>query len=334
MSMRSLVLLVGALTLTGAVTIAPRRDGPSEERPSAPAPAAPAPQAQPQAPGGGPRSRVRIGPRVAPSSPRDFSLPSSPARSGGFPSAAPSSSPRARVGIAPRQAAPPAPAATLDSPIRRLEGTHRTRGRHSWHTYGGRRYSHYYDGGAHWYGWYGGSRFYWTRPWGGYWWWYEPGYGRWNYWYAGHWWWPGPGGAAYIYMNDGYYPYGEPQAPAAPSVPAPGAGGAWTSPDGKRVVEVTGPDAQAVLYEKNGQELIYRGFLGKEVQRARFSAATPQAAATILIEFRDGTFALFGYDGRRVDAALPPAPEAAPPKGLVPAPPPPPDALPPAPPAP
>lgn len=168
----------------------------------------------------------------------------------------------------------------------------------------------------------------WTRPWGGYWWWYEPGFGRWNYWYAGHWWWHGPAGATFIYMNDGYYPYAGSPAPAAP---ASGAGGAWTSPDGTRVVEVTGADAQAVLYEKNGQEMIYRGFLGKEVQRARFSAATAQSAATILIEFRDGTFALFDHAGRRVDEALPPAPETAPPKGAVPAPPPP-DALPPAPP--
>lgn len=329
MSMRRLLLLAGVVLLTGAVTIAPRRERPSEERPSAsaPAPSAPvAPQARPSAPDAGPRARVGIAPRAA---------PSSPAPSGSFPSAAPSASPRARVGIAPRQApaaaAPPAPAATLDSPIRRIEGTHRTRGRHTWHSHGGRRYSHYYDGRAHWYGWYGGSRFYWTRPWGGYWWWYEPGFGRWNYWHAGHWWWHGPAGATYIYMSDGYYPYDAVRAPVAP---APGAGGAWTSPDGTRVVEVTGPDAQAVLYEKNGQEMIYRGFLGKEVQRARFSAATARSAATILIEFRDGTFALFDYAGRRLDAALPPAPESVPPKERVPAPPPPPDALPPPPPAP
>ncbi|MCR4295681.1 MAG: hypothetical protein NUW21_09120, partial [Elusimicrobia bacterium] len=129
-------------------------------------------------------------------------------------------------------------------------------------------------------------------------------------------------------------PYDGPSVPAAPAAAATGAAGAWTSPDGRRVVEVTGTDAQAVLYEKKDQELIYRGFLGREVQRARFSAATAQSAATILVEFRDGTFALFDFDGRRIDAALPPAPEGAPPKGRVPAPPPPPGELPPAPPAP
>lgn len=303
---QGLVLSAAVAALTGAVGIGPRRERvPDREEPESTAPAS------------APKRRAGISPRV------ERPAPAEPASS---PSeAAPS---RPRVGIAP-SVSPGAPA-PAPVPFTRIERSETVPHRHFWHDHGGRRYSHYYDGHVHWYGWYGGSRFYWARPWGGFWWWYDPVFGRWSYWYDGHWWWGGPGGALYIYVNDDYYPY----TPRAGTYErradaATGAGEAWTSPDGRRVVEVTGADAQAVLYEKSDGSLVYLRFLGKGAQRARFSSPSPGSRATVLLEFRDGTFALFDEDGRRLDAAATPAPENAPPKDKIPAPPPPPSELPP-----
>jgi len=340
-----LLPLLALTTLLGAVGIGPRRDDSGrreerrEERTSSPAPA-PAEVARPvQAP----RGRVGIAPRAEPAPPRPLPAPPSAASPESAPSAA---APRPRTGIAPRAAEPSpgfspaagrgdrfrpsAAAPSVAAPVRiqRREGVETVPRRHYWHGSGRGRYSHYYDGRVHWYGYPFASSFFWMRPYGGFWWTWDARFSRWSYWNDGFWWWPGPGGVQYVFIDDNYYPYDSVRrAPAAPAAAAGDGRGAWMSPDGRRLVEVSGAENEAILYDKTGETPVYLKFLGKDAQKIRFSAASPGSPPTILIEFRSGAFALYDYDGRRLDTAAPGAVKQAPPAGDVP--PPPPDELPP-----
>jgi hypothetical protein len=188
-----------------------------------------------------------------------------------------------------------------------------TPGRYYWHNDGGVRYCHYYWGGAHWYGFYAGPSFYWTRYYGSRWWWYDAHFARWTFWWDGYWWWGGPGGAYYVWVNDGYYPY-DPEAGAvtvqtaeeqrAPEkAPAAGAGSLYPSPDGARQVQVYGADAQAFLYDKTGSEPQFMKFLGQGVDKVRYTGGASGKPVQILLEFKDGTFAVYDEDGNSVDAS-------------------------------
>ncbi|MBI2385129.1 MAG: hypothetical protein HYV14_03845 [Elusimicrobia bacterium] len=199
-----------------------------------------------------------------------------------------------------------------------------------------RRHFHHFDGRVHWYGYPFGAGYYWLRPFGGYWWTWDAGYSRWVYWHDGFWWWPGPGGVRYVYLDDGYFPYEAVRRAgyAAPAAAPAGAANAWASPDGRRLVEVSGPDAQAVLYDKTRQPPSYLRLLGRGARKVRFSSAAPDAPPTIAVELENGSVALFDYDGRRLDAVKPGAAATPPPAGdVAPAPPrglpPPPEDLPP-----
>lgn len=200
----------------------------------------------------------------------------------------------------------------------RIERSETTPNRHYWHTEGGTRYSHYYDGGTHWYGFYSGPTFYWTRYYGSNWWWYDSYSTRWVYWADGFWWWPGPGGVAYVYVDDGYYPYSEPvvSVAAAPSVPAPDKGATTVSSDGRRMAQVFGPDSQSFLYDTTRTPPTFLRYLGQGVSRVRFTDGA------ILVDFHDGSFALFDEEGRSMKASskaegaarsAPPAPGSVPP---------------------
>lgn len=235
------------------------------------------------------------------------------------------STPAPRAGIAPR---PPAIAPSGSGPV-----TIRPRAGD-----GGpaRTFSHHFDGRVHWYGYPFGASYYWLRPYGGFWWMWDAGYSRWVYWHDGFWWWPGPGGAHFVYLDNAYYPYEAVRRAgyAAPSAAPAGAPNVWTSPDGRRLIEVGGPENQAVLYDKTADPPAYLRLLGKNARKARFAAAAPGLPPTITLEFADGGLALFDYDGRRLDAAKPGAAAKPPPAGETPpAPPaglpPPPDDLPP-----
>lgn len=325
--------LLALAALIGAVGIERRRPSPPERRdesapapqPSAPAPSAPAPSPAPE--------RVRIAPRVEaprPAPGRVF-VPSAPAS----PSTAEGEGGRSRVHIAPRRVDPApgfapsatAPAASIAGErvrIQRREGIETVPRRHYWHGSGRGRYSHYYDGRVHWYGHPHGASFVWMRPYGGLWWTWDARFSRWTYWNDGFWWWHGPGGVQYVFVDNDYYPYDTiRRAPAAASAPSGDGRGVWTSPDGRRLVEVTGSDDEALLYDKSTSPPAYVRFLGKDVQKVRFSSGAPP---TILVEFRGGSFALFDYDGRRLDTAAPAGVKAAPPASELP--PPPPDELP------
>ncbi|MDD5304331.1 MAG: hypothetical protein PHS14_14630, partial [Elusimicrobia bacterium] len=229
---------------------------------------------------------------------------------------------RPRVGIAPRVTQPPSVFSPSAGPVRiqRREGVENAPGRHYWHESGGRRYTHYYDGRVHWYGYPYGASFFWTRPYGDFWWRWDVRFSRWAYWNDGFWWWLGPGGVQFVYIDDNYYPYDTVRPAAASSSPAPpsGALGSWPSPDGSRLVEVTGADAQAILYDKTREAPAYIAFLGAGAQKVRFSSAAPGSPSTIAVEFRNGSLAIFDYDGRRLDTAKPAAVKTAPPAGDVP----------------
>lgn len=276
---------------------------------------------------------VGIGPRRGGGSDRrdDSSSSSSPPA----PAAGPSVP---RVGIAPRVTQPPSVFSPSAGPVRiqRREGVENVPRRHYWHESGGRRYSHFYDGRVHWYGYPFGASFFWMRPYDGFWWTWDVRFSRWVYWNDGFWWWLGPGGVQFVYLHDDFYPYDSVRQAAARYGPASpsGALGSWTSPDGRRLVEVTAPDAQALLYDKTREAPAYVGFLGNGVSKVGFSSAAPGSPPTIAVEYRGGSAAIFDYDGRRLDTAKPAAIKAAPPEGDVPpaAPgelPPPPEDLPP-----
>jgi hypothetical protein len=192
---------------------------------------------------------------------------------------------------------------------------------------GGRRFDHFFDrDGRHWSGARFGDRFFWFPFFAGYWWWYDPGFARWDYWWDGYWWWGGPGGAPYVYVNSTYVPYDQygaqaPQqeAPSPPSAPPsgtpniapseipadnPGAvGGAWKSPDQKRLVQIA--DAGAYLFDESSSPPKFMKYLGANAEKVRFSGGVSGQPLQILLERTDGGFALFDADGNPALKASP-----------------------------
>ena len=105
-------------------------------------------------------------------------------------------------------------------------------------------------------------------------------------------------------------------APAQPSSP----GVNYFSPDGKRMVQIIGPDGAAYLYDKTTADPSYLKFLAKNVDKVKFTGASAETPTRLLLEFKDGTFALYDADGNPLSAepagaAQPPpdAPESIPP---------------------
>jgi hypothetical protein len=203
--------------------------------------------------------------------------------------------------------------------------------RYYWHADRGVRYCHYYDGRWHWYGFYFGPAFYWTRYYDDRWWWFDASFGRWVYWWDGYWWWWGPDGAEYVYIDNAYYPYDAsgvtvvvPETDAAPpALPASSEGSSSVSPDGRRMVQLVGPKGLAFLYDRSSSAPVFMKFLGKGVERVRYSGGKDGVPLRLLLEFKDAGFALFDADGAPLDAAAdaakrpptppPDAPESIPP---------------------
>ena len=215
--------------------------------------------------------------------------------------------------------------------VSRVERTEVVPNHYYWHNENGMRYSHYYDGRNHWYGFYHGPSFYWTRYYGSRWWWFDGPHARWVFWGNGYWWWAGPGGVAYVYMDNNYYPYEnagvtvehEENPPASHSaLPAADKGVTTTSGDGRRMAQLFGSDAQAFLYDKTFTPPKFVKYLGQGVSKVLFSGGTAGAPMQLVVEFKDGTFALFDADGNSQSAAVksaesssapPPAPDSIPP---------------------
>ena len=194
-------------------------------------------------------------------------------------------------------------------------------GRYYWHNAGGARYAHFVDGrGIHWYGFYHDTGFYWSRYYADNWWWYDSAMARWVFWRDGYWWWWGPGGIAFVYMDNNYVPYDaasgavvvrKPESVEPPKdLPAPGEGEKWVSPDKSRTVQIHGDAAEAFLYDSSGTPPIYLAYLGRDVIKARFSEGSPPQ---ILVDFKDGTFALFDLDGKPQTTMTSKPPDIAPP---------------------
>ena len=212
--------------------------------------------------------------------------------------------------------------------IAREQGAERARNQYYWHNSDGRRYSHYRDADdIDWYGFYFGPSFYWTRYYGDRWWWYDQGYARWVFWWNGYWWWQGPGGSDYVYMDNNYYPYQEGSVtvlksttvPVAEASSIPGEGKQWTSPDLRRMVEVTGTQDAALLYDRTGANPVFMSYLGRDVAKVRFSGGVTGQPLQILLDFKDGTFALFDADGKAEEpqsaVQVPPLPASPPVSG-------------------
>lgn len=212
--------------------------------------------------------------------------------------------------------------------IAREQGAERARNRYFWHNYKGRRYAHYFDDDdIDWYGFYFGPAFYWTRYYGDRWWWYDQGYARWVFWWNGNWWWQGPGGADYVYLDNNYYPYQEggvtvekaATIPPAEAAPVPGTGRQWTSPDLRRLVEVTGTEDAAFLYDRTSGKPVYLNYLGRGVAKVRFSGGVTGEPLLITLDFKDGTFAVFDENGKSAEpqpsVPAPPLPASPPPSG-------------------
>ena len=204
--------------------------------------------------------------------------------------------------------------ASVMNDIEKTRAAETAPGKYTWHRAGGERYSHYVDKfGVHWYGFYRGAGFYWTRFHARHWWWYDPRYERWVYWQDGFWWWPGPSGQLFVYVGNAYYPYETeagavtvqtPElAQAASTSPASAYEGAVsTSADGSRMVQIMGPRDEAFLYDLSSSSgPVFMRFLASGAQRARFSKGRPGRPSRILLEFKDGAFALFDADGNSLD---------------------------------
>jgi len=210
------------------------------------------------------------------------------------------------------------------------------------HNFGGYRYWHFYDGRSlHWYGFYFGPRFFWFPFYAGYWWWWDVALARWVFWWDGYWWWYGPGNVVYVYADGNYTPYeqaqaqaqenagaseagGEPAAPptappSAPSAPPAAAasasaapaseGSSWTSPDGRRMVQIVGANGAAYLYNVSpgGKNPGFMKYLGEGIEKVRFAGG---AQTQILVEYKDDTFAVFDADGSLVSGSAKPKEKA------------------------
>src|SRR5262249_4990191 len=85
-------------------------------------------------------------------------------------------------------------------------------------------------------------------------------------------------------------------------------GGSWTSKDGSRLVQITGAQSEAYLYDKTSGQTKYLAYLGKNVERVRFSGGTDNAPLKILVDFKNGEFAFFSAEGEPLDITRPEEP--------------------------
>jgi hypothetical protein len=195
-----------------------------------------------------------------------------------------------------------------------------------WHHAGGVRFCHTFFHGTNWFGFWFGPTFFWTQWWGGWWWWWDPIYYQWAYWYDGYWWWNGPGGVPYVYVDGAYYPYNAVQGGVTTTrtenvQPPPeeqvqsGDARHFDSPDGSRRVDVTKEDGHALLYDTSSGKPEFLRYMAANVTNARFS--NQGGVMSILLDFSDGTFALFDKNGKSLERPRQePARKTAPPEPL------------------
>jgi hypothetical protein len=76
-------------------------------------------------------------------------------------------------------------------------------------------------------------------------------------------------------------------------------------------VRLWGNDSEAFLYDKSEAKEEFMRYLGKGVERVRFSGGKDGKPLRILLEFKDDSFAMYDSEGEPLDAA--PTAAAAPP---------------------
>ena len=200
------------------------------------------------------------------------------------------------------------------------ERNHETQTNHFyWHQDQQMKYTHYRDNHQQdWYGFYQGKQFYWTRYHDAHWWWYDQKHARWAFWGEGFWWWPSPSGALYVYVDNDYYPYVdnqngvtvvEPETTASPNtIPEVGNGVEYDSADQTRMVQLSGNDNEAFLFDTTGTNPTLIKYLGNNVTDVAYSTSFSNKALQILLKYQDGSFALFDANGNSLNT--PPAPNA------------------------
>jgi len=103
-------------------------------------------------------------------------------------------------------------------------------------------------------------------------------------------------------------------APAIPDV---------VSPDGDLLVKVMGAQHDAFLYEKTEGVPVLLRYLGGDVAQARFTKGSDGKGLKVLLDFKDGSFAVYDSGGNPVDApniSLKDEPPGPPPEALPPPP--------------
>jgi hypothetical protein len=214
-----------------------------------------------------------------------------------------------------------------------------TRGGYWWHNEGGVRYCHHYDQwGYHWYGWWFGGSYFWTRYYYDRWWWYDPYWHRWCYWHDDYWWWENPYnvGVVYVYIDNSYYSYDDAQGGAVlkpdptqpidppPQQPAQPADQLQTyySKDGTRMVQITGQNKDAYLYDTATPPSFEAVWLGSGVTEVRFQyssdASGTETLKELLVLKDNGSWDLFDGNGYLESPSGQTQTEAAPPQTLVP----------------
>ena len=146
-----------------------------------------------------------------------------------------------------------------------------------------------------------------ARWYGGHWWWRDPFYDRWLFWHSGYWWWPAPWGVTFVYYDDSYYPYRDgavysepaPQSQAQPPAPAAPGASSYKSPDGRRTVQVYGPNSEAFLYDSTSDPPVFLQFLRGGVEKVRYSGEGRRLR--IMLELKDGGFVIYDASGRPQD---------------------------------
>jgi hypothetical protein len=81
----------------------------------------------------------------------------------------------------------------------------------------------------------------------------------------------------------------------------------FNSPDGTRLIKIMGTDSEAFVYDVSSSTQVYLNYLGRGVDKIRFSGKKPGETPQILVDFQDGSFSLFDMDGNPAKSASPPA---------------------------
>lgn len=202
--------------------------------------------------------------------------------------------------------------------IKDIDGKWDNRNRgYDWHNFNGYDMLHHFDGRYHWWGFYLADVYFWSIYYNDYYWWYDPYWHRWCYLQDGSWWWQNPDDLSntYIYQDGAYYQYDDsdggvvlnpdptPPVDVPPGDPTPADPNAKTfySTDGSRMVQITGDDLEATLYDTSATPAFQPVLLGTGVTDVRFQADDSGALSQILTVAADGSFSTFDTFGNPLD---------------------------------